>query len=96
MPIKSRAPAAMTSLPRAAGNDKLSGDGGNDVFILAGNFTAADQIDGGADYDILKLQGNYSTAVALAATTLMNVEEINLAAGSSYKLISMTPTTRPA
>src|SRR5581483_4990523 len=64
-----------------AGNDILSGGAGNDTFILGANFTAADKIDGGADYDILGLQGNYSAGVTLAATTLTNVEEIDLGAG---------------
>ncbi len=69
-----------------AGTDKLSGGAGNDVFILAGNLTAADQIDGGADQDKLMLSGNYSAGIAFSATTLTNVEEIILTAGNSYKL----------
>jgi len=52
---------------------------------LAGNLTAADQIDGGADQDKLTLSGNYSAGIVFTATTLTNVEEIALAAGSSYK-----------
>jgi Ca2+-binding RTX toxin-like protein len=67
------------------GNDKLLGGTGNDVFVLGANLTAADQIDGGADYDILKLSGNYSAGITFAATTVANVEEIDLAAGNSYK-----------
>ncbi len=69
-----------------AGNDKLSGGSGDDVLVLDGNLSAADQIDGGADYDVLKLDGDYAAGVIFGAKTLINVEEIDLAAGNSYKL----------
>ncbi|WP_395015569.1 beta strand repeat-containing protein [Dongia sp.] len=67
------------------GNDTLSGNAGADSFIFAGNFTAADKIDGGADQDKLSLNGNYAAGVVFAATTLTNVETITVADGNSYK-----------
>jgi Ca2+-binding RTX toxin-like protein len=69
-----------------AGNDSLSGNAGADIFLLGANFTAADQIDGGADADTLSLNGNYAAGIVFTATTLTNVESITLAAGNSYKL----------
>ncbi len=73
-------------LTAGAGNDTLSGGAGSDRFVLAGNLTAADKIDGGADTDTLALDGNYAAGVTFTATTLVNVEAIELAAGNSYKL----------
>jgi Ca2+-binding RTX toxin-like protein len=72
-------------LTAGAGNDILSGGAGNDRLVLAGNLTAADRIDGGADSDILELDGDYAAGVTFAATTLTNVEAISLASGNSYK-----------
>jgi Ca2+-binding RTX toxin-like protein len=78
--------AGNDTLTAGAGNDTLSGGSGNDVFNLGANLTAADKIDGGADYDIVRLQGNYSAGITLGAATLTGIEEIDLAAGNSYKL----------
>jgi Ca2+-binding RTX toxin-like protein len=68
------------------GNDTVSGLGGNDVFNFGAAFTSADSIDGGAGTDTLKLNGDYSGAVAFTATTMVNVEKIVVAAGHSYEL----------
>ena len=68
-----------------SGNDVLSSGAGNDRLVLAGNLTAADKIDGGADTDTLELEGNYAAGITFAATTMVNVETISLAAGNSYK-----------
>jgi Ca2+-binding RTX toxin-like protein len=73
------------TITAGAGTDKLGGGAGSDIFVLAGNLTAADQIDGGSDQDKLTLSGNYSAGIVFSATTLTNVEDIELAAGNSYK-----------
>src|SRR5581483_2814962 len=70
-----------------SGTDTLSGGAGNDQFNLFGNLTAADQIDGGAGNDTLSLNGDYSARVTFTATTMVNVETIQLGAGHSYDLI---------
>ncbi len=49
--------------------------------MLAGNLTAADRIDGGADLDTLQLAGNYAAGLTFAAATMVNVETIQLADG---------------
>jgi len=76
----------------AGGNDTANGGGGNDIFNLGAALTAADRIDGGTGTDTLNLNGNYSAGVVLAATTLTNVETVNLAAGYSYKLTTNDAT----
>ena len=68
------------------GTDTATGGSGNDIFLLGAAFGADDSINGGAGNDTLFLQGNYTTQVTLAATTLTNVETIVLAAGTSYNL----------
>jgi hypothetical protein len=74
------------------GNDTVHGLGGNDVFSFGATFTAADSIDGGDGNDVVKLDGDYSAGVTLGATTLVNVESIDLAAGFSYKLTTADAT----
>jgi Ca2+-binding RTX toxin-like protein len=66
------------------GNDTVSGGGGNDHFYLGAKLTAADQIDGGAGFDTVLLDGG--AAVVFGATTMVGVERMLLAAGHSYTL----------
>ncbi|HEV2562221.1 MAG TPA: bluetail domain-containing putative surface protein, partial [Rhizomicrobium sp.] len=74
------------------GNDIVHGGGGNDTFNMAAAFTAADQIDGGAGTDVVWLDGDYSQGVTFLATTMVNVETINLAGGHSYNLTTNAAT----
>src|SRR5262249_8562713 len=78
--------AGNDTLTAGGGNDTLSGGAGTDTFVLAGNLTAADKIHGGADADPLQLNGNYTAGVTFNATTVVNVETIQLASGNNYKL----------
>lgn len=68
------------------GNDKASGAGGDDTFSFGGALTAADSIDGGAGSDTVILAGDYSAGLVLGATTLVNVEEIDLTGHFNYLL----------
>jgi Ca2+-binding RTX toxin-like protein len=68
------------------GNDTVQGGAGNDTFSMTAALTAADQIDGGAGTDAVVLNGDYSGGLIFAATTMVNVETISLAAGHSYNL----------
>ncbi|HEV2561861.1 MAG TPA: calcium-binding protein [Rhizomicrobium sp.] len=70
----------------AGGNDIVTGGSGTNTFTFGAAFTAADQVDGGGGTDTLSLNGDYSAGVTLAATTMVNVESISVAAGHSYKL----------
>jgi Ca2+-binding RTX toxin-like protein len=88
--------AGNDAITSGAGTDTMTGGAGDDTFTLAANLTAADKIDGGADFDTVKLQGNYAAAVTLTATTIANVEQIDLAAGFSYSLVLNDATSTTA
>lgn len=66
------------------GDDIVQGLGGNDSFSFGTAFTGADQIDGGAGDDSVKLNGD--TNVSFQANTMVNVEKLILAAGHNYTL----------
>jgi len=74
------------------GDDVVSGLGGHDVFHYGAAFNAHDSVDGGTGSDTLVLNGDYSAGVTFGATTLTNVEIIQLLAGNSYKLTSNDAT----
>jgi Ca2+-binding RTX toxin-like protein len=65
------------------GDDSTLGGGGTDQFYYGSAFTAADSNDGGADTDVVVLQGNY--VVAMGASSLVNVEYLSLQSGSSTR-----------
>jgi Ca2+-binding RTX toxin-like protein len=69
-----------------AGNDTVGAGAGNDVIVSADDLNALDKVDGGAGTDRLLLDGDYSGGLVLGATTVINVEKLELAAGNSYKL----------
>jgi len=76
----------------AGGNDTVAAGAGNDTILAGAALTANDRVDGGSppddtvETDTLVLDGDYAAGVTLAATTLVNVEEITLSAGNSYSL----------
>jgi Ca2+-binding RTX toxin-like protein len=74
------------------GNDTIIGGSGVDRIELGSDFTALDRIDGGEGMDIVVLDGNYAAGVVLAATTLVNVERLDLTKGNSYKFTLIDAT----
>ena len=68
------------------GTDTVHAGDGDDAILATGTLTAADTIDGGAGTDTLVLDGDYSAGLTLGATTVTNVEEIDLSGGHSYNL----------
>ncbi len=78
----------------------ISGGAGADRIVLttlskalAGPaFEASDRIDGGSGNDMIVLDGNYSSGVTFQATTVTNVELIELVNGFSYKLTTNDAT----
>jgi Ca2+-binding RTX toxin-like protein len=72
------------------GDDTAVGGGGADIFYLGAAFSGADQLDGGAKDDILRLDGDYSAGVVLTATTIRGIEFIEMAADHSYDISGLT------
>ena len=69
------------------GADIAEGDDGDDTFNFGASFSATDTVDGGTGNDTLSLNGNYSGGVTFHATTMTNVETIDVAAGHDYSLV---------
>jgi Ca2+-binding RTX toxin-like protein len=68
------------------GNDTVFGNAGYDLFLMGAALTSADKIDGGADYDVVYLKGDYSGGLVFLPTTMVNVEYLRMSAGFSYNL----------
>jgi len=77
-----------------SGSDTVNAGVGNDYINMSAYLTAADKIDGGAGSDVVELSGNYTgaNAVIFNATTLVNVEVLDLTAGHSYSLTTNNAT----
>jgi Ca2+-binding RTX toxin-like protein len=58
------------------GNDSASGGAGGDAFYFGAAYTQADSVDGGAQTDVVALQGDYSGGVTLG--TLTGVETLTV------------------
>jgi Ca2+-binding RTX toxin-like protein len=69
-----------------SGVDVVTALGGKDKIVGAGYLTAADKIDGGGDVDTLTLDGDQLQQVIMTATTLVNVEKIEVQTGHDYWL----------
>ena len=63
----------------------------DDLFLMGGSLATGDKIDGGAGNDTVALDGTYSN-LTLASGMLKNIETIQLAAGSSYKITPSSAT----
>jgi Ca2+-binding RTX toxin-like protein len=74
------------------GEDTIGGLGGNDIIHLLAGFDTGDTIDGGTGRDTVLLRGDYSTGVTFTATTVVNVENIELGNGYSYSLTTNDAT----
>src|SRR5688500_19030482 len=72
------------TLIAGSGTDTLLGGNGNDLLDLGAGLVASDKLDGGANTDTLKLDGDYAAGVVFTATTVTTVEMISLAAGFDY------------
>lgn len=68
------------------GNDKASGEGGNDHFRLDATMDASDFIDGGDGDDTLILEGDYAANLALDSSVIQNVERLRLLGDFDYNL----------
>ncbi|PZU07238.1 Calx-beta domain-containing protein [Sphingomonas sp.] len=78
----------------SGGNDMVSGGFGDDRFVFGAAFNAKDRINGGAGSDTAALAGDYTGANALVmnATTMINVETLELGSGGSYDITTHDKT----
>lgn len=64
------------------GNDSVTGAAGDDTISGGNAFTAADQVNGNAGFDILKILGNsYAGGVVFNANTVRNIESFEFDGG---------------
>jgi hypothetical protein len=68
------------------GSFNLTGGPGTNTFNVGGDFTASDEINGGTGTSAVHLDGNYSSGLTFNATTMVNVQTLDLAAGYGYNL----------
>lgn len=77
------------------GGDNFNGYAGDDTFNYTNDFRASDTINGGDGNDTLHLDGDYSgenPGLALFNDTLVNVENIVMAAGHTYQITTADGT----
>jgi Ca2+-binding RTX toxin-like protein len=84
-----------STITGGAGNDMfhgggsgttMNGGGGNDTFAFGANFDGTDTIDGGAGTNVVQLTGDYSAGLTFGATSLQNIDQLDLHRGNSYDL----------
>ena len=68
------------------GNDIISGYSGNDQFMMAANFTSTDSINGGAGYNTVYLNGDYSSGLTLNDDSLINIRDLSLRGNHNYNI----------
>ena len=69
----------------------LTGGSGKDSFTF-GALLASDRIDGGTGTDTVNLDGDYSAGLTFGSKTMVNVENVVLVAGYSYKIMTNDAT----
>jgi Ca2+-binding RTX toxin-like protein len=74
------------------GSHHIDGGDGADFIFMLGNLKASDVINGGTGTDFVVLNGDYSAGITFSATTVTNVENIDLSAGHSYKITTNDAT----
>jgi hypothetical protein len=71
---------------KAGGNETILGGGGADRFFAGNAFDTNDDLNGGAGYDILELNGNAYYDVTFNGTDLADIEEIDMVGANAYFL----------
>lgn len=72
------------------GDDFVQGKGGSDVFFMGGALTGADSLDGGGGFNTVVLDGDYSGGLTFTATTITNIDVLELTGGHSYSLSGLS------
>ena len=74
------------------GNDAANGGAGDDTFAVGATLSVADKIDGGTGTDKVTLNGDYSAGLTFSATTMVNVETLQLLGTHGYTLTTSDAT----
>jgi len=77
------------------GNDTIYGSDGPDTVIFGAAFTNYDRVIGGAGFDAVAIQGDYSAGITLKTNTFVSVEDLIFGPGYNYKLTTVDPTIAP-
>src|SRR4051812_36824692 len=65
------------------GDDFAQGKGGSDTFFMGAALTGADSLDGGGGFNTVVLDGDYSGGLVFTATTITNIDTLELVGGHS-------------
>jgi Ca2+-binding RTX toxin-like protein len=68
------------------GADTVEGAGGDDRINAGGALSTDDRLMGGAGFDVVTLDGDYSAGVTLTAQTLDHIDQLSFAEGHDYSL----------
>ncbi|MEA3015792.1 MAG: hypothetical protein QOI38_514, partial [Sphingomonadales bacterium] len=68
---------------QSGGNDQVVGNAGSDLIFFGSKLDSADRVDGGADIDVVYIQGNY--ALNTGALTLIGIEQITVLSGTDNR-----------
>jgi hypothetical protein len=71
-------------LANGDGANIVSGYGGDDTFGFGSSFGGTDSVNGGAGYNTVRLDGNYTAGSTMAADTLTHVQELQLYGNHTY------------
>lgn len=64
------------------GDDTVQGRGGDDTVYFGAAFTGADTVNGGTGFDVVTLDGDYSTGVEVQADSFLKIERLILEGGA--------------
>jgi len=68
------------------GNDTFIGSAFDDTVLFGAAFGRADSVNGGAGFNRIVLEGDYSAGLRVSPTMMTNVQEVDLVGGFNYTL----------
>lgn len=76
------------------GKDTVLGGAGGDIINMGATLTVGDRIDGGADFDIVRIDGAaYRSGLVFGAATMVNVEQLEVGAGAGVFKLTLNEAT---
>ncbi|MGH6871132.1 MAG: beta strand repeat-containing protein [Rhizomicrobium sp.] len=74
------------------GSVNVIGGAGDDTLTFASSVHASNHIDGGAGNDVVTLDGDYTSGLIFNATTMLNVETLDLLQSAGYHIVTADAT----